>query len=130
MSRRERAKLQGALTLSNTAEGNLVVYFEVTYSFNRDTGHEEVAVDKDIDFLSCPQPILLVYITDCHAAFADIHNPCNLLMGLLGNSNDQVWNFVALMFPSFTVGRVILHVTYPFLFCCAIFIGLSINIII
>ena len=78
MSRGERAELQGALTLSNNAEGNVVFYFKVTNTFNRDTGHEEVAVEKDVDFLGLTQPIILVNITYCHAAFADIHNPCNL----------------------------------------------------
>ena len=44
LSRGERTELQGALTLSNNAEGYLGVYFEVANIFNWDTGHEEVAV--------------------------------------------------------------------------------------
>ena len=36
LSRGERTELQGALTLSNNAEGYLVVYFEVANVFNWD----------------------------------------------------------------------------------------------
>ena len=110
MIRGERAELQAALTFSNNAEGYLVVYFEVANAFNRNTGHEEVAVDKDIDFTCLTMPVRLVYITYCHASFTDIHNPRNLLMRFLRNSDDQVWNLVALMFSSFSIRRIILHV--------------------
>jgi hypothetical protein len=78
LRRGERGELQAALTFLNNAEECLVAYLEVSNIFNRDTGHEEIAVDKDIYFLSLSQPVLLIHVTYCHPAFADIHNPCDL----------------------------------------------------
>jgi hypothetical protein len=78
LGRGEGAELEAALTLSNNAEGGIVFYFEVTNTLNRETGHEEIAVDKNVDFPGLLQPIILVHITYSHAASADIYNPCNL----------------------------------------------------
>ena len=99
----EGAELHAALTLLNNAENVLVVYFEVTNTFNRKTGHEEVAADKNVDFPGLLQPIIMVYITDSYTPFADIYNPSNPGVRFSGNCNNKACNIVTLVFSSFSV---------------------------
>jgi hypothetical protein len=97
------AKFKAALPFAHDTEGNLIFYFEVSDIFNRDPGQEEGAVDKYINSIGITKPLILVKISNCHSALADIHNSPDRRGGLVGDGNGKILDFVARMLSSFTL---------------------------
>jgi hypothetical protein len=95
--------LETALTFGHDAEGNMIIYIEITDALDWNTVDAETAVDKNIDFVGLTQPVVLVNISNGHAALTDIYYPGNVRLGIVRECNDKFRQLIAGVFSPFNL---------------------------